>query len=357
MSRPAGMPVANRPTSPPQFNKPNFDNNGPISRPVPNRPDLGNRPSIGNNNPVTGHRPDFSVNNRPSARDLNDFLDLPGQPNYGSGPANRPNFGDKPNIGTKIGDNTKIGDRTNVGDVNINAGNKLAINRQNNVNSIRNKYNDFDQRPFDRNYWGGHHVGDAHWHWHAGWNNYPNNWCWRPCAWASFGTWFAWSWPQPFNYDYGTTVVYRDNYVYVDGKQAATAEQYYQTADTLAESTPKEVDEKKIEWMPLGVFAIAEEGAEDTGLMVQLAVSKEGIIAGTFYNEVTKSDRPVEGMVDRKSQRAAWKFADGKNPEIVMETGIVNLTKDEGTALVHLGQDKVQTWLLVRLPAPEESRK
>jgi hypothetical protein len=101
------------------------------------------------------------------------------------------------------------------------------------------------------------------------------------------------------------------------------------------------------------VFAIAEEGANDTGMMLQLAVSKEGIIAGTFYNDITGKSLPVEGMVDRETQRAAWKLADGTNPDLVMETGIYNLTEDEATALVHFGPDKTQTWLMVRLPEPE----
>ena len=33
-----------------------------------------------------------------------------------------------------------------------------------------------------------------------------------------------------------------------------------------------------------------------------------------------------------------------------METAIYNLTQDESTALVHFGEDKTQTWLMVRLP-------
>ena len=39
-----------------------------------------------------------------------------------------------------------------------------------------------------------------------------------------------------------------------------------------------------------------------------------------------------------------------------METGILNLTKDEATAALHFGAEKTQTWLMVRLPAPEEEK-
>jgi hypothetical protein len=79
------------------------------------------------------------------------------------------------------------------------------------------------------------------------------------------------------------------------------------------------------------------------------------VISGTFYNQLTDTLRPLIGSVDQTSQRAAWMFADDDDSEIIMETGIYNLTRDDATALVHFGSDKVQTWLLVRLPEPEES--
>ncbi len=235
-------------------------------------------------------------------------------------------------------------------------GNRVEFDRENNINSIRNRWTDVDQRPFDRDWWSGRDYirDDAHWHWHSSWDRYPNNWCWKPCTWAAFGGWFAWSWSKPYTYDYGTTVVYRDNYVYINDQQYASADAYYQQAETIAQSVPENVEAEKVEWMPLGVFAVAEEGATDSGMMVQLAVSKEGIIAGTFFNDITDSSRPLEGMVDQKSQRAVWKFADEKNQEVLMESGIYNLTQDEATALVHFGADKPQNWLMVRLPAPEE---
>ena len=39
----------------------------------------------------------------------------------------------------------------------------------------------------------------------------------------------------------------------------------------------------------------------------------------------------------------------GDNKSTVIDTGLANLTKDEGPALVHFGKDKTQEWLLVRL--------
>ncbi len=89
-------------------------------------------------------------------------------------------------------------------------------------------------------------------------------------------------------------------------------------------------------------------------MLLQLAINKEGVIAGTFCNESTSSVRPVEGTVDKDTQRAAWAFADGKNADMVMETSIYNLTKDRTTALVHFGSSQTQTWALIRLDEPEE---
>lgn len=389
MSRPAGRPVASKsalgkiptPSNRPAISKPNLGSGGGalggINRPSGGgeRPNLGNklpgagdrpstlpgnigeRPNLGNklpsagNRPSTlpgavGERPNFGNianrpgKDRPSAGDLNDFLGLPGE-------TNRPNLGDRVNIG----------DRTNIGNnVNINTGNQIAINRPNNINNIRNRWTNVDNRPFDNNWWGRYPATLPGWGWQAGWNRYPGYWGWRAASWAAFGTWFPWRWTQPVVYDYGTNVVYQNDSVYVDGQQYATAEQYYQQADTIAQSIPEDAQPDKVEWLPLGVFAVAEQDGVDAGMLVQLAVSKEGILAGTFYNDTTDAGRPLEGMVDRETQRAAWKFADGKNAEIVMETGINNLTKDESTALVHFGTQQTQTWLMVRLPEPESKQ-
>ena len=89
-------------------------------------------------------------------------------------------------------------------------------------------------------------------------------------------------------------------------------------------------------------------------MLLQLAVSKEGFVAGTLFNESTESSRPVEGMVDKETQRAVWSPVDGKNAGVVMETGIYNLTQDQATALVHFSPDKTQTWVMVRLEEPAE---
>ncbi|MCA8989106.1 MAG: hypothetical protein KDA78_15780 [Planctomycetaceae bacterium] len=324
----------------PQVNPPNI-HRPDVNLPNGNRPNLNN-PNVklpNNNLPVHG--------NRPNSNDLKDFLNLPGNGRPSTLPAkvrpdidiNRPNNVNRPAVGNRI----------NTGDINI--------NRQTQINTVRNRWNNVNARPFHNpNWWNNYPVTLPAWRWHAGWNNNPPGWCWRHCGWTTFGTWFVWqAWTTPVYYDYGNTVVYQDNYVYVDNQPVATVDQYYEQAADISAAIPESTDTANVEWMPLGVFAITEENATESGFLLQLAVSKEGLIAGTLWNEMSGVSRPVEGTVDRESQRAAWKFSDGKNPEIVMETGIYNLTLDEATALVHHGSLKTETWLMVRLPEEDSS--
>ena len=85
---------------------------------------------------------------------------------------------------------------------------------------------------------------------------------------------------------------------------------------------------------------------------MQLAISKEGIIAGTLQNTATDGADEVEGMIDRESGRAAWARVGDDWP--IMETGIANLTEDDAPALLHFEDGQSQQWLMVRLEEPEQ---
>ena len=143
--------------------------------------------------------------------------------------------------------------------------------------------------------------------------------------------------------------------VYVNGEEYGSAEEYYDDTVQVAASVPEMTDEQaeQMEWLPLGVFALTSESVNASSMYLQLALSKEGVIAGTFYNESTGATHPVEGMVDEKTQRAIWKAADGTNTDLVMETGIYNLTQDQADVFVHFGPEQTQTALLVRLDESE----
>ena len=153
-------------------------------------------------------------------------------------------------------------------------------------------------------------------------------------------------------YDYGTTTVYSDDSVYVNGDAVATQEQYATQATELAASAATASPAPADQVTPLGVFGMVQGDEKTATQFVQLAVDPEGIISGEYYNGTTDQTEKLAGAVDKTSQRAAWTVADRSN--IVYEAGIANLTKDETTMLIHYGTDKTQQWILVRIPEPTE---
>ena len=97
------------------------------------------------------------------------------------------------------------------------------------------------------------------------------------------------------------------------------------------------------------------QGEEKTSNHIfQLAVNKQNVVRGNYYDAVTDSTALVFGSVDPKTQRAAWTVGDRKTP--VFEAGIANLTKDETTMLVHYGKDRSQQFTLIRIEDPEKTK-
>ncbi len=90
-------------------------------------------------------------------------------------------------------------------------------------------------------------------------------------------------------------------------------------------------------------------------MFLQLAISKEGVIAGTFQNTATGDSYDVEGTVDQKSQRAAWGPVGKDWP--IMETGIYNLTENEAGALLHFADGQSQQWTMLRQDDPENKKR
>ena len=151
-------------------------------------------------------------------------------------------------------------------------------------------------------------------------------------------------------YDYGTTAVYEGESVYVNGDAVATQAEYVTQATEIAAAAEKTPPAPNDEPMPLGVFGMVQGDETTATQFVQLALDKQGIISGEYYNGTTDVTEKLGGSIDKKSQRAAWTVADRKT--IVYEAGIANLTKDETTMLIHYGKDKTQQWILVRIPEP-----
>ncbi len=162
--------------------------------------------------------------------------------------------------------------------------------------------------------------------------------------------------PPPVYIDYGTTVVHEKEVVYVDNKPIPAA-QYNEPVKKLAAEVeqpppplPPTEEEKPSEWMPLGVFALAQEEKGDPVMFFQISVNREGIISGAYESVLSGDQQAIAGKVDKETQNVAWRL--GKNVETVYATSLANLTQDVSTVAIHFGKDQVQNWLLVRMPEP-----
>jgi len=83
---------------------------------------------------------------------------------------------------------------------------------------------------------------------------------------------------------------------------------------------------------------------------MSLAIDKEGLLRGTYYDAVSDSTMNITGKVDKQTQRAAWTLGDKKTP--VYEAGLANLTQQQTTILVHRDGGKDEQMLLVRVQDP-----
>jgi hypothetical protein len=198
------------------------------------------------------------------------------------------------------------------------------------------------------------------------WSNGYANGVWVAATWAALNNWFGQQW-SPMPYDYGDNLTYVNNNVYLNNQPIATADDYYQDAATLAETGERanipgeqplndRTDAANAKWLPLGVFEALRENEKTSTMTFQLAVNKAGIVRGNYFNTADKVAQPLEGAVDKETQRITWVVEDRK--KIIFDTGLYNLTKSETPVLVHMGNDKTEQWVLVRLnKAPDETAK
>lgn len=184
----------------------------------------------------------------------------------------------------------------------------------------------------------GHHPNLTRHYWHNHvWPHHPWNYWWRPATWVALSSWIVWNWGSPLYYDYGSNFYYDNGFVYLNGRRLCSSVEYYDQAVQILTDAP-EVKDDAAQWMPLGVFALTQDVATDSNMVLQLAVNKDGNIQGTYYNTQEETAKPIKGLVEKQSQRAVWTFADDSNNAVIMETGIYNLTQDETQVLVHFGK-------------------
>jgi hypothetical protein len=274
----------------------------------------------------------------------------PTRPGQGGGGEQRPGEGNRPNRpGQGGGEQWRPGNRPDK----IPDWNKWSNWRHDHHNDVWNDWhNNWNSNWNNCNHW-----FNSDWWNHRRWH-YPyytgfNYWAWA--AWPAVTGWVDYGWQQPVSYNYGDNVYYQGDQVYYGDQPVATADEYAQQAAAIVADVPA-TKPATADWMPLGVYAVTNDG-EPTGadptMYLQLAVSKQGVINGTFQNTATDDSQQIEGMVDKQTQRAAW-APEGKDWPI-METGIVNLTQETTPALIHFADGSTQQRLLVRLDKPKDS--
>jgi hypothetical protein len=219
---------------------------------------------------------------------------------------------------------------------------------------------------FGPNWWHTHHFAYPGWHYHWWFPYYPYTYWWSVPNWAGLTSWFTWNvnplpvWSTPIVYDYGPggNVYYQDGSVFLAGQPISSAADFAESAAALATVAPPPSEDAaaQAEWMPLGTFALST-GEKDTepSRVLQLAVTKDGIIGGTLYNNQTDQTQSIQGQVDKETQRVAFRIGDRES--IVAETGLYNLTQKEAPLLVHFGTLKTENYLLIRLENPEYAKE
>jgi hypothetical protein len=227
--------------------------------------------------------------------------------------------------------------------------------RADRAHEIRGRARDFYDGYFDDRWWG--RVPWAYGYGYHGFGHYPHNpwWWWRRASWVDVCGFVDGCPTYPAYADYGDNVIYDGDNVYVDG-QPIPADQYTAPMEDLAVNAQPEppptppAEGQPAEWMPLGVFALAQEEKGDPILFLQLSVSRQGAISGAYSSTLTHDQRPVIGVLDKASQRVMWRI--GANTDTLFETTLANLTQDVSPVAVHFGNTHTQTWLLVRMPEP-----
>lgn len=185
---------------------------------------------------------------------------------------------------------------------------------------------------------------------------YPSSYWWNTPTWIGLNSWFPnYGWTSPYYYGYGPggNILLDNGNVYIDDQPVATVEDYAASAADLATVPTPANPDQPTQWLPLGTFALSE-GESDTNpqRVIQLAVDKEGVVSGTMVNRSTNQVFPIQGRVDKDTQRVAFTIGDAK--DVVFETGVFNLTQQQTPVLVH-GDAQHETYLMLRLEQPPAS--
>jgi hypothetical protein len=223
------------------------------------------------------------------------------------------------------------------------------------ANPVRNNFHNYGA--FRNNWWNRYPYA-----WRRDWGDY---WPWGWGSWGGFaGLWGVPLSSYPVYYDYGDNITY-DSGGNVDygSDVVCSGSDYYQQAQELANSgqnddaptanissNKQSADGTVDGWKSFGVYSLVQGGQSNSSTLFQLCSNKAGQIRGNYYNALTDETQPVKGSIDKKRMRAAWTV--GKDTNVVYDTGVANLLKEQSPVLIHFGKDSTQQWTLVRIKNP-----
>ena len=144
----------------------------------------------------------------------------------------------------------------------------------------------------------------------------------------------------------------QNNTVYLIGHPYATADKYFQRAAELAGSANSRhiPADATSNWLPLGVFEAIPPNKKSSNMLMQLAVNKDGMIRGNYYDIGDKNVQLIEGSIDKNIARSVWVVCRQERHHFRHQ--FIQPHRHEAAILVHVGKDKNERWVLVRLQPP-----
>lgn len=182
--------------------------------------------------------------------------------------------------------------------------------------------------------------------WYA---EHPNAWqathphadAWAAASAAGVAAWLGWA-----DYaDTGSGVTYYDNSVVYEQPPADESEDYANESTTETDTTDADTSADDSQWLQLGVYAVTSISGEPTSRHLQLAVNRQGELAGVYYDTITGQSQNIVGAIDQSTQIAQWQLE--SNSGVTFRAALDDLTQPDGTIQVVQGTN-TQEWRIAR---------
>lgn len=196
--------------------------------------------------------------------------------------------------------------------------------------------------------WGGGGWGG----WGGGWGGWGAGWglgwgaAWAPVAYGTAAAWIG----SP-----ETTTVYTSDTAADDTQDDVVVDgQDTDATKTLAEQGAIDpAQDAKL--LPLGVYTLAPKGQEESTSSVRLALDKNGVLRGIYYDSLGAQGHPIRGAVDKKTQRVAWTVGDNK--KVLFQTTLASLTHEKGALTVRDANGNSHPWTIARFEKNENEEE